>query len=88
MNDDELRAAIVDELRANRTTGADGQPLAISDANLVTGLGADIGQLNRVLESMMKDGLVHGRPASKLMTTEVRAEWDYLRLAEDPLPPA
>jgi hypothetical protein len=88
MNDDELRAGILDYLCAKRATGADGQPLAISDANLVTRFGTDIHQLNRVLLSLMNEGRVHGRPASMVVTTEVRAEWDYVRLAEDPLPPA
>ena len=86
MTDNELRGAVLEHLRVNRTTGADGRPLAITDANLAPMFGVDIEQVTRVLHSLMKEGLVHGRPTSKVTTTDVPAGWAYLRLAGDPLP--
>jgi len=66
--------------------GREGSLLRLNDANLATTLDVDLDQLNRVLASLMEVGVVRGRAASTVTTTGVRAEWDYLRLAEDPLP--
>jgi hypothetical protein len=85
VDDSELRAAIIEDLSANRTAGAGGVPLLISDANLAERLACDTDQLNAVLASLMEDGVVHGRRRS-VVSTGVQMEWDCLRLAEDPLP--
>lgn len=86
MNDDDLREAVLEELRANRTTGAGGTPLKVSDANLATTLDCDLGQLNRVLALLIEEGTVHGKPR-RVVSNGPQMEWDYLRLTDDPLPP-
>lgn len=86
VTDDKLCTAVIEHLTLNRTTGAGGRPLTISDANLVDTFSVSIEQLNRVLSPLMAGGLVHGKPASPLVTSGARPEWDFLRLAEDELP--
>lgn len=85
MDDDELREAIIKDLRANRTTGAGGNPLNLSDANLATRLGCDLDQLNVVLAALIKDGVIHGKPR-RVLSSDSQMEWDLIRLKDDPLP--
>lgn len=85
MHDDELRAAILEYLEANRTTGAGGAPLKLSDANLATTLAAEVDQFNRVWQSLLDEGIVHGK-SRRVQSTALQMDWDYVRLAEDPLP--
>jgi hypothetical protein len=86
VNDAELAQEILAYLTENRTTGAGGKPLIVSDANLVTTLGCDIDELNRVLGSLMEEGHVHGK-SRRVVSGEVQMEWDCIRLSGDPLPP-
>ena len=85
MDDAELRDAIIGCLQANRTSGAAGTPLKLSDANLVDMLNCGVDQLNAVLASLISDGVVHGRRRT-VLSTDVQMEWDCIRLKEDGLP--
>ena len=85
MDDVELREGIIDYLQANRTTGAAGAPLKLSDANLVDRLGCGVDELNTVLASLIEDGVVHGQRRT-VLSTDVQMNWDCVRLKEDALP--
>jgi len=86
VDDDELRESIIEVLQANRTTGAGGTPLLLSDANLATRLDCDLDQFNRVLASLMAEGVVHCKPR-RVVSRDPQMEWDCIRLEDDPLPP-